>query len=143
MERPIGKCIIVTSKHIRKKVDSLYFSKITSELNCTQSHLLGFLSHRENVTSADIQEAFHLSKSTVSELLNSLVDLGYLTYERSKGDARCRIIALTEKAANVHERERAALNEFEDKLMSGISSEDLEAFYRVILSLEKNLEEMK
>lgn len=143
MEKPVGKSIVIASKHIRRRVDALYFSKITSELNCTQSHLLGYLARNENATSADIQKDFRLSKSTVSELINSLVDSGYLTYEKSDGDARCRVIRLTEKTADVRERERAVLDEFETRLMEGISKEDLEAFYRVVNTLEKNLEEMK
>ena len=68
---------------------------------------------------------------------------GYLTYEKSDLDARCRVIALTEKAELIREKQEQASQQFETRLKKGISQEDEQAFYRVIATIEKNLEEMK
>ena len=140
---PIGKTIVITSRQVRRIIGAKYLDNLIAGLNYAQGHVLGYISHHEGVTATDLQKHFGLSKSSVSEILTVLVKEGYLTYEKSDSDARCRVIALTEKAELIREKQEQASQQFETRLKKGISQEDEEAFYRVIATIEKNLEEMK
>ena len=90
------------------------------------SFILCFLNEHkdENIYQKDIEKFFGLKKSTITSILNSLEDAGYIERKVGKDDGRLRRIVLTEK-------------EFEtlEENMFNLFSED--EYNNLIASLEK------
>lgn len=100
------------------------------------SFILRFLSEHkdENIYQKDIEKFFELKKSTITSILNSLEDAGYIERKVEKDDGRLRRIVLTEKGFAMNEKVH---NEFEtlEENMSNLFSED--EYNNLIASLEK------
>ena len=76
------------------------------------SFILRFLNeHKDkNIYQKDIEKFFGLKKSTITSILNSLEDAGYIERKVGKDDGRLRRIVLTEKGFAMNEKVH---NEFE------------------------------
>ena len=100
------------------------------------SFILRFLNEHkdENIYQKDIEKFFGLKKSTITSILNSLEDAGYIERKVGKDDGRLRRIVLTEKGFAMNEKVH---NEFEtlEENMSNLFSED--EYNNLIASLEK------
>lgn len=59
--------------------------------------ILALLFTNEKYTMKDLAEKIHRTKPTVTVLVEKLVDLGYVTKEKSSDDSRVTFISLTEK----------------------------------------------
>ena len=138
----IGLEINKTSKKVRRGMETWMTQIEDKSITPRQGRLLGHLHSYPDANSSDIQEAFGLSKSTVSELISSLVEKGYLTYEKDEGDGRQRKIILTEKGQE-HVREAHRLTErYEKRLVKGMSQEEVDTLYRLLMKVKANAKEV-
>lgn len=88
-----------------------------------------------------LAERIHRTKPTVTVLVDKLVDLGYVTKEKSYEDNRVTFIALTEKGVAL----KPVFTTISDKLntivYNGISDTEAENLERILEKINHNLEE--
>ncbi|SDL75381.1 MarR family protein [Dendrosporobacter quercicolus] len=88
-----------------------------------------------------LAERIHRTKPTVTVLVDKLVDLGYVTKEKSYEDNRVTFIALTEKGVAL----KPVFTMISDKLntivYNGISDTEAENLERILEKINHNLEE--
>jgi len=75
-----------------------------------------------------VYDALCKQKTTITESINRLVKLGYLTKEACPRDARCTYVRATDKALSFREDfERISL-ELREKIFAGFSEEERQTF---------------
>lgn len=134
MDRRIGKDIHIVSNKICRKMDQL-----TGRFDCTHSQftvILYLIKNRErDVFQRDIEEEFGIRRSSVSATLSNLEEKGYIKRSSVSQDARLKKITVTDKGEKIVEESMKNINEFEKELISQITKEELDIFYRVLNKL--------
>lgn len=95
----------------------------------------------KSVFQNDLEKAFHLRKSTISGVINTMEKNGLVVRKNSSIDGRKKEIILTEKIEGHKCEVRKHLNDFEKTIEKGISKEDLDIFYKVTDQVIDNLKE--
>ena len=138
----VGKLILETGKTTRKAFDSYYLERCKDPLKPIAGRVFGYLAGHRNCSAQDIQNAFTLSKATVSECLSLLIERGYISYTKSEEDAREKVITVTE-AGIARARSYANMVEaFEERLVEGFSEKELSALKTLLEKIKKRTEEL-
>lgn len=84
-----------------------------------------------------------LKPAIVSFHIYRLVSEGFLLRQSVPGDRRKTALVLTEKAESVVERGRGLQKAFADRLIDGLSEEDLAHFRRCVAAFDRNIERIR
>ena len=138
--RFIGRRIAQLSRSIKRTVDSEYLNRINIGLTVEEGMLVERIGRfGGKAQTKQLLDAMKVSKSTLSEVLSSLERKGYIVYARASSDKRRKNVVLTQKGQEHVERTVRVFSEFEDRLIKGISEEDLltieRVYHRMLLNL--------
>lgn len=101
---PMGMCFSVIHHSFRCQMDELLREY---ELTGPQLGLLGQLHHleklRREVNQRDVENAAHLSHTTVTEMLKRLEGKGFIVSHPSNKDKRSKCLHTADKAKALHE----------------------------------------
>ncbi len=95
----------------------------------------------KNIYQRDFEERFSIRRSTATKILQLMEKNGLIERKSVESDARLKKIILTKKGLDIHKAALLNLENFEGKLINGISNEELSAFFETIDKIKKNLEE--
>ena len=84
-----------------------------------------------------------LKPAIVSFHIDRLVSEGFLLRQSVPGDRRKTALVLTEKTESVVERGRGLQKAFADRLIDGLSEEDLAHFRRCVAAFDRNIERIR
>ena len=84
-----------------------------------------------------------LKPAIVSFHIDRLVSEGFLLRQSVPRDRRKTALVLTEKAESVVERGRGLQKAFADRLIDGLSEEDLAHFRRCVAAFDRNIERIR
>ncbi|SNB65594.1 transcriptional regulator, MarR family [Arboricoccus pini] len=87
----------------------------------------------------NLAEELGLDASSLVRHLDQLVRSGLITREEDPLDRRAKRLALTIEGEQLAERINAAVNAFRDRIMEGITTEQLEATLDILRSLERRV----
>lgn len=136
MDKRICKDIHIVSNKIRRKMDNL-----TGQFDCTHSQFTVILYLMRNkdrdIFQRDIEEEFDIRRSSVSATLSNLEEKGYIIRSSVSQDARLKKITVTYKGEKFIEESMKIINGFEKELVSQITEEELDIFYRVLNKLSE------
>jgi DNA-binding MarR family transcriptional regulator len=105
-----------------------------------KSLLVLLYKEREGLTNSEISEALDIRPSSVTGLVNTLEEGGFITREASKTDKRSSKIVISESGiSRIEERKQAAEDDFSDAF-AGFSDKDEEKLSSLLESLYKNLQ---
>ena len=139
LHRTAGRYVSKLSNKIRRKMDS-FFSN--GDLSAAQGRALHFILAQppgEELFQKDIEDEYSLRPSSATELLKKMEQSGLIFRQPTDYDARLKKILVTPKAMAYKTQVIKDLTDLESELTRGISSQDMEVFFRVI---EKMLENM-
>lgn len=88
----------------------------------------------------DFEEKFLIRRSTASNMLKLMEKDGYIKRVSVENDARLKKIVLTDKAIKIHTAICRDIAAREKRLRKGLTDEELEAFFRIVEKLKKNME---
>jgi DNA-binding MarR family transcriptional regulator len=111
------------------------------EASITHGWIIGFLydnSHRD-IYQRDLEEIFHMTRSSVSDSLKLMEKRGYLTRERVEGDARLKKLVLTPQGIAFQEKTVGCFHRVEARALAGIPQEDIDTFFAVGDAIRENL----
>lgn len=110
-------------------------------LTPAENHLLGYFLAHENLDlcATDLHQIFGISKPTVSALLKSLKQKGYLQIEILPQDERKKRIQLTAKAYGVRDQIKSVLHDRQDSLCRGISTQEVTILKKILEKLIANM----
>lgn len=92
----------------------------------------------EKLTMKQIAEIIGKDKSTITPLVNKLVDLGYIKKEKKELDKRVTYIILTERGKEIETKFNAISKEVSMTAYKGFSAEEKEIFLDLLKRLNKN-----
>lgn len=137
LSKSAARYISKLSNKIRRKIDA--FSS-NGELSGAQGKALHFiLAQTDDIFQKDIEEEYGLRPPTATELLKKMEQNGLIRRELVSYDARLKRIIATPKALEYKKQVIEDLENLENELTAGISSEDLRVFFRVIEKMLDNL----
>lgn len=126
---------------IKRMFERTAIEKNDANLTGMQYGLLGYIGEKgkeKNVYQRDIEAEFNIRRSTASEMLRTLEDQGYIQREYDVMDTRLKKIILTEKAREQQKMARENFLKTQEKLLRGISEEELEQFYKTLQKISNN-----
>ena len=107
------------------------------DLGVTQAEavILAFLHGKADATIAELHRAFGHRRSTLTNVLDRLVERGLAAREVSQHDRRSFVVRLTRSGSTLSKKIHAALAEFARRAFGTVSERDLAAFQRVLSRL--------
>lgn len=142
MEEPlkIGYEIKAVSNLLKRKVFEMgaLEKKPITEM---QMHIIDYLyrHQEEDVFQRDLEEALSVRRSSISRFLAAMEKKGLLQRESVRQDARLKKLTLTSAAIADHEQGIRQIQRIEDMIARGLSTQELQAFYQVLLKIKQNL----
>lgn len=107
-----------------------------------QSMALGYLIHasaQDEIYVKDLEKYMKIRKSTASELVSRLEKNGYVKTEKSQKDGRLKRLIVTEEGHEVHDRILQLLQGIDDRLVEGLSKEEVDTFVNLLNRLIQNM----
>lgn len=140
-ELHMGRLIHMLSHQMQRKgciSDAIHEDSLTA----IQKQVLGFILmetlHRE-LYQKDIEEEFHVRKSTVTGMLQLMEKKGLIIRESVAKDARLKRIVPTKKAETLRPSILAHIQQSEARLTAGISEGDVLCCKKVLCQMLQNL----
>ncbi len=88
----------------------------------------------------DIEQVFHIQRSTATGILKLLEQRGSIRRESEKSDARLKRITVTEKAIQTKKRVDETIEGVEKRLVRGLSEEEIKTYIELTEKMRRNLE---
>lgn len=106
-----------------------------------QSKLLFYLKNNRDseVIQKDLEKITFLSKSTLSESINNMVNDGLIIKNTSNKDNRIKYISLTDKAYELLDDIEDEFSKIENSIINNVSDKDLNKFFEIISIFKSNL----
>ena len=95
----------------------------------------------KKLTMTDIAKKISKDKSTVTPLINKLLELGYIKKEKSKDDKRVTYISLTDKARDIEDTFNSISSEVRETAYKNFTQEEKAEFFRLLKKLNTNFKE--
>jgi len=139
-----GKNILFEIKEldiqIKKRIMKVYREKDIS-ITPAQSKLLFYLKNNKdsNITQKDLEKITFLSKSTLSESINNMVNNELVLKESNEKDNRIKYITLTNKAYELLDDIEKEFSKIEESIIKNVDEKDLNKFFEIISIFKSNL----
>jgi DNA-binding MarR family transcriptional regulator len=108
----------------------------------SQCHALMELDELDDLTVNELSEKLDLDKSTVSRIIESLVQSNFVSRENPKDNRRIAMIALTRKGKLVCDQINDLNDQYVEKILNAVPGKDLPVFLRsfekIINTMSKN-----
>ncbi len=106
----------------------------------SQVHLLNLIENMQPVSLKKLAEAMHLTPGAITQLVDSLVQVGYVDREPSTQDRRVSVVTLTDTAREkIHEVKRVK-ERLLTEVVTDLDDEELQTFLHVQLKIQAYLE---
>ncbi|WP_320129809.1 MarR family transcriptional regulator [uncultured Sphaerochaeta sp.] len=142
-KKRIGLEIRILNNLIKRYVD---FSSKKGEIDAITGNnawIIGYLSENaeegRDVYQRDIEDHFHITRSTVSNVLSLMEQKDLILRQTVDQDGRLRKIVLTEKAQKLENLMKQDISEMEQILTKGFSEAELKIFYGFLQRVQKNV----
>ena len=130
------------SHAIRRALDAVIARTVSPELTGTRGIVLGFIARRTGEGAAvyqrDIEEQFHIRRSSVTALLKAMEQDGFITRTAVEQDARLKSLALTDKGNACSRQLRDCITGFEAALCVGLDPPRLASLRAALDTLLQN-----
>ncbi len=138
----LGADIHCVSHAIRRALDAAIAARVSPELSGARGMVLGCIARRNRegvpVYQRDIEERFHIRRSSVTALLKAMEQDGFITRTAVKQDARLKSLALTEKGWACAAALKSCIEQFERELCAGLDDKALAALRAALAQLLQN-----
>ena len=122
-------------------MDNNSHKKLVDSITGTNGWILAFLDQNKDrdVFQKDLEESFGITRSTVSKVVNLMVQKGFIERTDVDYDARLKKLSLTEKAKELIDYMHEDHEKMENVLTSGFSDDEKELIYTYIERMKNNL----
>lgn len=87
----------------------------------------------------DLEEFFDIRHSTVSGVLQRMEAAGFVQFQASESDRRCKAVIMTEKGMDAIDQTGRHIRQTEAKLVEGMTEEEILIFRRLLRTAAHNL----
>jgi len=139
----IGREIIKTANQLRRTIDNSEDIKRLRNITGSNGYIICYIAKRpgEDIFQKNIEEAFSLTRSTVSKVLKLMEEKGLIRRESVDNDARLKKLVLTEKSIEIYNRMSQSHELLEEKITRGFTEEEKRTLFDMLYRINKNLED--
>src|SRR5947208_716541 len=101
-----------------------------------EAHILALLAHSAPATVADLHRGLAHKRSTLTSILDRLVNRGLITREVGESDRRTFVITLTAKGRRLAQRVSRHLSDLERAVVRRVGAAAIKGFNNVVTALE-------
>lgn len=98
-----------------------------------------FVNSARELNLKEISENSGVTAGAASQTIDFLVKLGFIMRRESEHDRRSIVITLSEKGMEMIKDYKERVQDLVEKMLGGISEEEIDTFYRVLTQLSNNL----
>ena len=137
----IGKELRSLNNQIRRYFENRTNKKTVDALTDTNGWIIAYIAQRtgQDVYQKDLEEAFGITRSTASKVINLMVQKGLIERQSVKHDARLRKLVLTPKSLEI----RAMMDEdhqnIEAQVIKGFTQEEIVQLNGYIQRMKQNV----
>jgi len=144
--KPIGKALFLREEELRRGIEMMFFAyrdftseadSILAEQNMGRAHhrAIYFIGRNPGITVSELLTILNITKQSLSRVLSSLVETGYVVQKKGPEDRRQRLLFLTETGTALEARLTAVqgrrfANAYREAGMSAV-----EGFHQVLEGL--------
>lgn len=145
LERFLGRQIKVLNHAFGRRIREESSARGLDELTIMHGRILGYLKHNQDrdVFQKDIEEAFNITRSSVTGVVKLMEQKGYIRRESVAGDARLKKLCLTELGDQVCERSFQVFLDVEALAMQGFTPDEIDTFFSLCQRIRANLNSPK
>lgn len=144
LEYEIGKDVFITSKILRRYIDSRVEC---SEISGVQGRILGRIvceaEKGNELYQKDMESELHIRGASVTNMLQLMEKKGLIKRVRSEKDSRLKCILPTEDGVRVHKIINSHIRQAEEDLLSLFTEDELEIFGSMMERLKNYASEGK
>lgn len=138
MKQPIGYLLKLITDKMKVSADASFKEK---DLTFAQARVLEYvISKGGNTTQKSIEDYLEVSHPTVVGIVSRMEKSGYLVCHVDKEDKRNKIVETTERAVCVSQELETGKTAQEEKLLKGLTKEEIETLYRILCVIRKNVD---
>lgn len=138
MKQPIGYLLKQITDKMKVSADASFKEK---DLTFAQARVLEYvISKGGNTTQKSIEDYLEVSHPTVVGIVSRMEQSGYLVCHVDKEDKRNKIVETTERAVCVSQELETGKTAQEEKLLKGLTKEEIETLYRILCVIRKNVD---
>ena len=127
------------SLNVISRCQSIYRTKmLESDIGAYQYSLVLAICRAPGRSQDELAKDICLNKSTVTRALTQLENQGYVIRKANPLDKRQTLVEPTDKLISVLPKIREVTLKWNEMVSEGISEEEMEVFYSVILRMENN-----
>ena len=108
------------------------------DLHYSQWSIMYYLERDESATLVQLAKHLYVEKPTITRTVHSLIKLDYIEQIPGK-DQREKRIQLNTKGKDVTSKLRQEINEYEQKIMAGVSEEQQEEMIQLLAVVRNNI----
>lgn len=130
-------------RHFEREIEAQNSSNCCYGVTLSQCHTLMELDKEGSVSLKDLAERLFLDKSTLSRIIEGLVNLGLVDRETPKSNRRSIIIKLTKQGVSVCNKINTDNNVYFQKVLRSLNKEQFQIFldsFKIVVSkmIEEN-----
>lgn len=127
-------------RKVVRKMNTLHDQKLQQyDLTSSQVSVLCQLWNKDGLTQKEIQEKLNLRPASVSGLVDTLSNKGFIVRKHDGEDARLKRLYLTEEGTRVKDLSIEIIKEIEDTITEGFSDDEKVIFICWMKKLYNNL----
>lgn len=131
-----------TKDNMIKFIDKNLKNNNLNDLIPTHGNILTALYESDGkLTMKEISKKIGKDKSTVTSLVNKLIDLGYVKKDKCSIDKRVTYISLTEKALDIKDKFDFISSQVKETAYKNFTDEEKEEFLRLLKKISKNFKD--
>ena len=137
-----GGFLITKIHHLGARIFSKKLKEYGIEIGPGQGRIIFALWHEDGIPISELAKRTSLGKSTLTDLLDRLVDAGLLVRENHSSDRRVTLIRLTDSARKMQDKYEQVSKEMTDLFYQEFTSDEIDNFEAYLHRLLANLEDV-
>lgn len=117
------------------------------EVTIMHGQILGYLYRcgqaGQPVYQRDLEETFHITRSSVTGIVQLMERKGYIQRRSVPGDARLKELTLTDRGTQACKQAMVAFHQVEDLAAQGLTPEQVATFHALCTHIQNNLDPQK
>jgi DNA-binding MarR family transcriptional regulator len=120
--------IMMTLGHVGHAHKHMVGRLLEGRISWGQPPVLWYLEHHDGCIQRDIADNCHIKAASVSNVLDTMEQCGYIRRHAQEGDRRAQRIYLTVEGKAICELVKSVTHQLEKRCLEGIGHEELNAF---------------
>ncbi|WP_066067079.1 MarR family winged helix-turn-helix transcriptional regulator [Neobacillus soli] len=122
---------------IEKNSVQLIKGQIRNDLTNDQHYILRYINQKEECTSSELAEVFHVKKSAITAIIERLWKKGFIQRTRDEQDRRVVYLTLTDDGKDLFQETELRIYQLVGSLINQFDQDEIEVFMKTYEKLNR------